>query len=383
MLRPKSRVFFHFLGATCTALVLLLVILVKTVLRPDFPEQIAGPLFLLPVVFSAWYGGMWPGLSTAVLSYLTLDYFFLRKVYYLDPGYEDIPIGGVYVLMALVISVLHERERRATQIAVRVTERMLLAKTIQVRLLPQTPNVTGLDIAGGFHPAELTGGDFFDFVPMRDGKVGIVIGDASGHGFGSALLIVETRAYLRALALTHDDLGEILTLTNAMVAADTDDMFVTLFIACIHPADRSLVYCGAGHEAYLLHATGRRTRLRSTGLALGVAMDAVVSQSRVALEDDDLLFLFTDGILEAQSRHGEQFGIGRMIEVIHANRAKSAPEMLDRLFETVRVFSSQMPQQDDMTAAVVKVNSQRHARKAEVVMLDRETVTIPVHSGQE
>jgi serine phosphatase RsbU (regulator of sigma subunit) len=334
--------------------------MVKKVVQPDFPGQIAGPLLLLPVLLSAWYGGLGPGLFTAVLSYMTLNYFFLPTIYSLDPGWVDIPIGGIYLLVALVVSTLHERGRRAEETAGRLKERMLLARSIQLRLLPQAPpNIPGFDIAGACCPAEETGGDFFDFLPMRDGRIGVIVGDVSGHGFPSALLMAEIRAYLRALALAHDDVGQILTLTNSMLAADTDDdLFATLFMACIHPTDRSLVYAGAGHEAYLLHAAGRRTRLRSTGLPLGVAMEAVVSQAEIALGDGDFLILFTDGNLEAHSQQGEQFGIDRMIEAVHANRAKSAREIVDRLVERVRVFSRHMPQEDDMTTVLVKVNSQ-------------------------
>jgi serine phosphatase RsbU (regulator of sigma subunit) len=183
-----------------------------------------------------------------------LEYFFLPPIYALQLGAEDIPLAGVYLLTPIGISTLEAKRRRAEEALRKSEQRMLIARSIQARWCPlPPPNVAGFDIAGASHPAEETGGDFYDFIPMRDGRIGIVIGDVSGHGFGAALFMAETRAYLRALTSTHDNVGDILTLTNAMVTADTkDDYFVTLFIACIHPTYRSLVYAAAGHEAYLL-----------------------------------------------------------------------------------------------------------------------------------
>jgi serine phosphatase RsbU (regulator of sigma subunit) len=359
MRRSNSPVIRYGVGVLGTALVFLLALLVNAVLRPDFLGHIASPLFLLAVVVGAWYGGKGPGLVTAALSFLTLDYFFLLSLYAFDQGWEDIPTAAVYLLAALVVSVLEEKRQRAENTVRRSQERMLVARAIQAHLLPRTPpDVPGLEIAGASHLAEATGGDFFDFIPMCGGKIGIVVGDVSGHGFPSALVMAETRACLRSLVLSHDNVGEILTLTNAMLVEDTDDdVFVTLFMAAIHPTQRSLVYAAAGHEACLLHGTGRRHRLRSTALPLGVARDVVVPQvSGISLEDGDVLLLFTDGILEAPARCGEQFGFERTIETIDANRARSAREMVDSLTESVRLFASQMPQEDDMTSVVIKVN---------------------------
>src|SRR5262249_5464583 len=161
-------------------------------------------------------------------------------------------------------------------------------------------------------PAEATGGDYFDFIPMRNGCVGIVVGDVSGHDFGSALLMSEVRAYLRALVLTHDDLSDILTLANALLVKDMDDTFVTLFFACLDPQTRSLVYAGAGHEGVLLHATGRRERLRSTSLPLGFEKDLVVASApALVLEPGDVVVLLSDGVTEAPSQRGDRFGIDR------------------------------------------------------------------------
>jgi sigma-B regulation protein RsbU (phosphoserine phosphatase) len=370
MRRPNSRLAVHAVGAASTALVFLVVILVKTVVEPELPSHIAGSLFLLSVVFSAWYGGMWPGLFTAALSYLVLDYFFLPPVYSLGPRWEDLPIGGIYLLLALVVSTLQERRRRAEETLGRWKERMLLARSIQVRLLPQAPpSIPGFDIVGALQPAEETGGDCFDFISMPDGNICVVVGDVSGHGFPAALLMAETRAYLRALALGQNDVSELLTLTNAMLLANTNhDCFVTMFIAYIHPTDRVLGYAGAGHDAFLLHANGRLDRLHSTAPPLGVEKGPIPhAPFSLVLEEGDVLAIVTDGIIESHSQAGEQFGIDRTIEAINVNRTKPALEIVDRLAERVRAFSSRGPQEDDMTAVIVKVSGQGAGCNAESV----------------
>jgi hypothetical protein len=373
-------------GTLVPALALPLNLALEAGLRPDFPGHIASPFFLLAVVIGAWYGGKGPGLFAAVLSYWSLEFFFLPPIYTLQLTWEDCPLAGVYLLAAVVIPTLEGKRRRAVETVRRGEERMRIARRIQTRLCPRSPrNVTGFDIAGAFHPADATGGDFYDFIPMRDGRIGVVIGDVSGHGFGSALLMAETHAYLRALALTHTNVGEILTLTNAMVAANTDaDHFVTLFMVCIDPSYRSFVYAGAGHEAYLLHPSGRRNRLQSTSLPLGIAKDTIVSHAaEIILDDGDVLVLFTDGIIEAHSQSGELFGIDRTIEAIIASRAKPAREMIDRLSEAVRVFSGHMPQEDDMAAVIVRVNSQGTPCKGELAALDGESVSVAAHRNEE
>ena len=115
------------------------------------------------------------------------------------------------------------------------------------------------------HPAELTGGDYFDYFPLLGGGVGVAIGDVCGHGFGPALLMAATRAYLRALALTNARVGDILSLANRALAADVDDgRFVTLFLARLDPAARTLVYANAGPPIRLRPGARRRRSVRSS-----------------------------------------------------------------------------------------------------------------------
>jgi phosphoserine phosphatase len=249
--------------------------------------------------------------------------------------------------------------RQAERVVHARAQEFSLARTIQQGLLPKaSPVLPGLQIAGASHPAQETGGDYFDFIPMADGHWGIAIGDASGHGIGPALLAAETRAYLRAFALTHTDPGEVLDRVNQRLVEDiAEDFFVTLSFAQLHPLTRSLVYSNAGHlPAYVLDGRGEVKRvLPGTGPPLGLdPTSAFPNGPAVRLEPGDLVFLLSDGIVEAPSGAGSPFGIGRALEVVRAHRHEPPDDIIATLLYQVHEWS-QSAQEDDMTAIVIKV----------------------------
>jgi sigma-B regulation protein RsbU (phosphoserine phosphatase) len=167
---------------------------------------------------------------------------------------------------------LERHQRRRTEEMLEASrEEFRTARAIQRRLLPSLPGLRGFDLAGMSYCAGEACGDYFDYIPMRDGRLGIAIGDVSGHGLAPALLIASTRAYLRAFCQTHDDVGEILVLANRVLAEDLkDENYVTLLLACLDPQRRCLVYASAGHPtAYILDRAGMlKARLDSTGVPL-------------------------------------------------------------------------------------------------------------------
>src|SRR5262249_13204072 len=155
-------------------------------------------------------------------------------------------------------------------------------------------------------------GDYFDYLPMQDGCLGLVVADVSGHGFGPALLMAETRAYLRAFALTCSDVGEMVGFANRALAADVaDEHFVTLLLARLDPPSRSLVHASAGHTSgYVLDPSGAvRALLDSTGPPLGIMPEATFPAGpALTLGPGEIALLLTDGILEACSPGGDLFG---------------------------------------------------------------------------
>ncbi|HEV2296457.1 MAG TPA: SpoIIE family protein phosphatase [Tepidisphaeraceae bacterium] len=237
---------------------------------------------------------------------------------------------------------------------------MRVARRIQQRLFPSaSPDLPGFDIAGASYPASETSGDYYDFIPMLHGGLAVVIGDVSGHGMGPALLMADARAYLRALALTCSDVGEILTRANTAILADTaDEHFVTLIFARIDPASRSIVYASAGHTpGYILGSNGDiREELTSTEMPLGVAAEAKFTHDApLPLQGGDLIVLLTDGIVEAVSSDRTVFGFERALEIVRRHRELPARAIVDALYREVQDFARGHPQRDDITAVVVKV----------------------------
>jgi serine phosphatase RsbU (regulator of sigma subunit) len=251
-------------------------------------------------------------------------------------------------------------ERRKAEMASHVRDREFqLARAIQQGLLPKAPpTLAGFAIAGATHPTQETGGDYYDFIPMSDGHWGIAVGDASGHGIGAALLISATRAYLRALALTHTDPGTVLRLLNHRLAEDmSTDHFVTVLFARLCPVTRSLVYSNAGHwPGYVLDAQGEvKLVLNSTNLPLGLDPAGDFSNGpTMTLDPGDLVFLLSDGIVEAPSADGSPFNLDRALNVVRAHRDYPPGELIAALLNQVREWS-QSALADDMTAVVIKV----------------------------
>ena len=254
-----------------------------------------------------------------------------------------------------------ERQARleAEQLLALTNEKLRLARQIQQHILPAaSPRLPGFDIAASLQSADDTSGDFYDYVRLRDGSLGIVIADVCGHGVGPALLAVETGAYLRALAVASSDVREIVHRLNEFLCRDMAEGFVTLFFARIDPRTQALTCCGAGHAGYLIDAAGACLELASTNQPLGIASTpAITCSPPLPIGPGQMLVLFTDGVPEASNAAGEMFGVHRVTELIRARRGDSAEEIVAALLRAVRDFAHDHPQTDDMTVIVVKVNS--------------------------
>lgn len=252
------------------------------------------------------------------------------------------------------------RERKRVQDELSKTrEQFRVAREIQQRLFPKsTPPSVPFDVAGASHPAEATGGDYFDYLALAGDAFGIVVADVTGHGVGPALLMAETRAYLRTLALNAADVGDILTRANRVLSGDVDiERFVTMLLAGIDPVSRTLVYASAGHpDGYLLDSAGRvKSILKRTGVPLGVRPGSTYPRAgAIELSEGDILLLLTDGIEETLSPGNQFFGADRILDTVRAHSRADARTILDRLFEAVREFSRDQPPVDDLTAVVVK-----------------------------
>jgi serine phosphatase RsbU (regulator of sigma subunit)/FixJ family two-component response regulator len=251
------------------------------------------------------------------------------------------------------------RDLTASKQVERDRKKMELARTVQQGILPKSaPSLPGFDIAGLSWTAEATGGDYFDYIPMQDGQWGIVVGDASGHGFGPALLITETYAFTRAFATVQQDLGTVLTLLNrALARVSPEAAFVTMFLARLDPRQASLVYASAGHpHGYIVDAQGAvRAVLKCIDQPLGVSPEVAFGQSATfLLQPGELVVLISDGVLEAADPDGQQFGRTRMLEIVRRQHERPAQEIVHALCRSATEFAREQPY-DDRTAVVIKV----------------------------
>ena len=255
-----------------------------------------------------------------------------------------------------------EREREQKEAAqlenARVTRDLELAKQIQLSLLPVAPpQLPGVSIACRCVPASHVGGDYYDFFPRGGDLVDIVMADVSGHSVGAALIMVETRSVLRAQMQATMSTGALLGVLNTLLYEDLTraELFITMFCGKFDARRSVLSYSNAGHTRPLLLRGGSWQELDAEGLILGVDQQVAFEEKSVRLEPGDLLFIFTDGIIEAEGAPGEFFGVPRLGELLSGMREESPEAMIDAVLERLAAFSTSGPLQDDVSMVVMKV----------------------------
>lgn len=286
-----------------------------------------------------------------------------------DGGTIDVSISafpvcdknGKLVSIGGIVADITERKRTQEELEKKKLE-LEMAKAIQQRLLPQAPPaLPGFDVAGALYPAEFAAGDYYDFLPMRDGSMGFVIADVSGHGLGPAMLMATTRAHLQSYVETGNSVVEILSRLNRVLTDETnDDHFVTLLFAQLDCQTRSFVYASAGHPpGFVLDSSGEvKQELPSISVPLAIVPDEDFPlRGPVQLEPGDMVFLPTDGLHEAKSPDGDFLGKENVLEVIRVNRDRSAGEIVQALRHVVCEFCGPERPTDDLTAVVIKVEA--------------------------
>jgi sigma-B regulation protein RsbU (phosphoserine phosphatase) len=243
------------------------------------------------------------------------------------------------------------------QSLIRMKEEVRLAARIQTDLLPKSPPTPpGYDIAGTSVPAQMVGGDYFDFMQMPGGKYGVTLGDVSGKGLPAALLMANLQATLRGQTLLGGSVSECIKRSNKLLAESTSpEKFVTLFYSVLDTAARTLTYCNAGHDApMLLRAGGASERLATGGVVLSIMDDFPFEEASVPFGPGDLMVVYSDGISEAMNPANEQFGEGRIAEAVERSRGASAAGIIESIVAAVRAHAGTAPQMDDMTLVVIK-----------------------------
>jgi sigma-B regulation protein RsbU (phosphoserine phosphatase) len=243
----------------------------------------------------------------------------------------------------------------------RLNREVEIAREVQERLFPQKlPPVRGLDYAGHCRPALGVGGDYYDFLALPHGQLGIAIGDVSGKGIAAALMMASLQASLRSEATrAPENLAAAVGNINRLVyEASSSNRYATFFYGQYSPAEGRFDYVNAGHNAPMLFRRGGSddtlVRLEPGGTVVGLLEDAQYLQGSVRLRPGDVLVAFTDGISEAMNLDDEEWGEERLLEAIQTSRGASAQELLKHLFEAATRFAGAAPQHDDMTLVVLR-----------------------------
>ncbi len=242
---------------------------------------------------------------------------------------------------------------------------LALAGEVQKSLLPlDKPRVQGLDIAGRNVSCDEIGGDYFDFLWRQDsnqGPFGVVVGDISGHGVDSALLMTTARAFLRMRASQPGSISEIITAMNQHLAQDVLDTgrFMTLFFLSIDPHNKTLDCVRAGHDPALIYDPNedKFDELKGSGLALGVAEGVSYTENhRQGLKNGQIIAVGTDGIWEALNGDKEMFGKERLRQIISNHATASAADILDAVYHELNTFTLGQKSEDDITLVIVKID---------------------------
>jgi sigma-B regulation protein RsbU (phosphoserine phosphatase) len=239
----------------------------------------------------------------------------------------------------------------------RLERELQLAMEIQQRFQPTAPpSVPGYELQGISFPCYEIGGDYYDFIQREDGRLVIALGDVSGKGTAAALLMSSLHAAIHAQTGSHDTLVKTISAVNRYLADNIpSNRFVTLFYAELDPESGAVSFLNAGHNPPLIvHAAGTVEQLASGGLPLGIKADADYREGRTHLQMGDVLVIYSDGVTEAASPSGEEFGPTRLYEVVSRNVDASAAGIRDRIESALTKFSQGTQAADDITLVIVK-----------------------------
>lgn len=234
---------------------------------------------------------------------------------------------------------------------------ILMARDVQLAMIPEPPNIKGFEIAARLEPALNLSGDFYDYVPLSENRWGLMIGDVAGKGVRAAMGMAAARSHLRSAARRGGGPARVLRDANTRLHRDLkSNLLLTLVYGVLDTQEKSLQYCNAGHNPpYLMRASGKWRALKTGGLLVGVFDKQQYKTETLQLEKGDLLFFFTDGMVEARTPERAEFGDDRVVEFLLAHRHLKAAAIVDAAVKQVREFSGCEHPQDDLTLLAIKV----------------------------
>jgi sigma-B regulation protein RsbU (phosphoserine phosphatase) len=283
-----------------------------------------------------------------------------------DAGVERIPRGAAtllgYVFVVVVVNRLGAQRRRLAELTLRqrdeLAEEIQLAAEVQQNILPRSiPTVAGVEFAARMYPAKIVAGDYYGFLELADGQIGLVIADVSGKGVAAGLLMPCIEVALRMDAPRFPRTNDLLENFNDVVHQLTSgDRFISLFYGKLRPGTRSLEYTNAGHNPPLvIRGCQDPIPLDKGGPVLGVVPGSRYDTEQIDLRTGDVLVLFTDGVVEAQNPAGEEYSAKRLSGIVSSHLQRSAGELIETIRASVVEFRGTPALADDLTLVVLKI----------------------------
>jgi len=240
----------------------------------------------------------------------------------------------------------------------RLERSMQIAREVQQNLIPSEElDVQGVDVAYWYSSCESVGGDYYDFIQLDENRFVLVVADVSGHGLAPALLMAEARALIRATVLTTVDLVKATRFVNDLLIGDlSQGRFITCVIVLVDLGRNMLDYVSAGHTVSLFYDSGQGAviQLETTGIPLGIMPGETFELGSIPFKEDDLIVLYTDGLIEAFNRQSEVFGCDRLVKLIAEQCSSSCRGIIDCVRGAVASFIGDFPLRDDVTLVAVR-----------------------------
>jgi serine phosphatase RsbU (regulator of sigma subunit) len=241
----------------------------------------------------------------------------------------------------------------------RMHKELEMCRRIQEELLPrQTFRSGAVEVKGVSIPAQEVGGDFFNYFPMPGGILALLIGDVSGKGLPAALLMANLQATIQARLPLELDLAKLAEQLNGEIVANNAETYLTLFLAVLDPQSLKLRYINAGHNPqFILHSDGSVEQMQSTGRPIGLLQGSDFEEKSVLLKNEDSLFFYTDGLIEAVNGAGEEFGMERLEALLVEERSRGLEGMLANIESEANRYREGIEAGDDATMMLLKIGA--------------------------
>jgi phosphoserine phosphatase RsbU/P len=351
---------------------ILLIAAVSSIIFLGFLDYISGTelsfyiFYAFPVLFITWFAGKKYGFIVCVFCFASwyIDTFYNRgiELSFIVLFWNILVEISFFALIIFSVSALRTAIEKKEEVErQKISRELSIAKEVQQKLFPQSlPEIKNLDYFGLCKPAEAVGGDYYDYFKINQNETAFAIGDISGHGLSSALLMAGLVGFVRSNAIIYNgDLKIFMDKVNKLMCESTDgSKFATFFYSVYNSETKILRFVNAGHNPPLLFRATTKTfkELKTDGFIIGAVCDFKYKDASVKLDGEDLLLYYTDGITESFNKREEQFDVLRLKEVIENNFGLSSKEICGKIIARVQNFSEEMEQADDMTLLAIKIN---------------------------